>query len=90
MIQTFSFWYVEAMEHIIIPFTMYFCNLGIHNPPLDGSDIQTKTTKEQDPRKDKEVKISTYDFHASSIFCGLKKYCCGNGVFVLAEIKLDK
>lgn len=25
---------------------------GVHNSPLDGSDLQVETTKEQDSRKD--------------------------------------
>lgn len=36
---------------------LYF--LGIHDSPLDGSDIQAKTSKEQDPRKGKEIESGT-------------------------------
>lgn len=44
-------------------------DLGIYNSPLDGSDIQTKTPKEPDPRKDKKIKIGMFYYHCSSIFC---------------------
>lgn len=37
-----------------ISFLWLIYNLGIHNSPLDGSDIQAKTSEEQDPRKDEE------------------------------------
>ncbi|KAL6341987.1 hypothetical protein AAG906_038233 [Vitis piasezkii] len=35
-----------------------WCIVGVHYSPLDGSDIQIKTSEEQDPCKNKEIKIA--------------------------------
>ncbi|RVX20040.1 Dolichyl-diphosphooligosaccharide--protein glycosyltransferase subunit STT3A [Vitis vinifera] len=36
-----------------------WCIVGVHYSPLDGSDIQIKTSEEQDPCKNKEIKIES-------------------------------
>lgn len=37
---------------LVLLMTRFLMHLGLHNSPLDGSDIQVETTKEQDKRKD--------------------------------------
>lgn len=41
-------------------FILVTWNAGFHNPPLDGSDLQTETSKEQNPRET-EIKICKSD-----------------------------
>lgn len=36
-------------------------SLGIHHTPLDGSDIQIETSKEQNPWKNKEIEVGMYN-----------------------------
>ncbi|KAL6313435.1 hypothetical protein AAG906_003708 [Vitis piasezkii] len=44
---------------VLINFPWFIINEGVHYSPLDGSDIQTKTSEEQDPCKNKEIKIES-------------------------------
>ena len=48
---------------VLINFPWFILNEGVHYSPLDGSDIQTKTSEEQDPCKNKEIKIGMHDKH---------------------------
>ena len=48
---------------VLINFPWFIINEGVHYSPLDGSDIQIKTSEEQDSCKNKEIKIGMHDKH---------------------------
>ncbi|CBI29108.3 unnamed protein product, partial [Vitis vinifera] len=58
---------------VLINFPWFIINEGVHYSPLDGSDIQIKTSEEQDPCKNKEIKIESKLHNQLKKISGKKK-----------------